>query len=319
MSMSRLAAALAAAFVAVGASASDLQPFTTVQNTDWTQAGVGGMRGLGTGSITLGGVSGSVTRAYLYWAGPTNSTSPSANASVLFGGTSILGTNLGFSQDNFWGFTNSQAYRADVTSLVAGNGNYSLANFTKTDVEVNGASLVVFFNDGNAANNHDVVLFNGNDANFANSFDALGWNSSLAGINYTSGTAAISLHVSDGQNFGPNDDGTLLVNGSPIVTGGIFQGDTLPSAGGGASNGNLWDIRTFDVTSFLSPGANTLNFQLGNVNDALALVVAAIELPVGAAPPVTPPIPEPETYALMLAGLAAIRFATRRRKGPAKA
>ena len=312
MSISRFAAALATAFVAAGASANDLQLFTTVQNTDWTQAGVGGMRGLGTGSIALSGVSGTVTQAYLYWAGPTNSSSPDANAGVLFGGTSILGSNIGFSQDNFWGFANSQAYRADVTSLVTGNGNYSLANFTKPGVEVNGASLVVFFNDGNDTNNHDVVLFNGNDANFPNPFDALGWNSSLPGINYTSGTAAISLHVSDGQNFSASDDGTLRINGTPLVTGGIFQGATLPSAGGGVDNGNLWDIRTFDVTAFLNPGPNTLNFQLDAINDALGLVVAAIELPVGAAPPVTP-IPEPETYALMLAGLAAVRFATRRR------
>lgn len=313
MSIPRLAACCAAAFVVAHASANDLQPFTTVQNTDWTQAGVGGLRGLGTGSITLGGVSGTVTQAYLYWAGPTNSDSPTANANVLFGGTSIFGTNIGFSQDNFWGFSNSQGYRADVTSLVTGNGSYSLANFTKPGVEVNGASLVVFFNDGNAANNHDVVLFNGNDANFTNPFDALGWNSSLPGINYTSGTAAISLHVSDGQNFSANDDGTLRINGTPLVSGGIFQGATLPSAGGGVANGNLWDIRTFDVTSFLSPGSNTLNFQLDAINDALGLVVAAIELPVGAAPPVTPPIPEPETYALLLAGLAAVRFATRRK------
>ncbi|HEX2541103.1 MAG TPA: DUF3344 domain-containing protein [Caldimonas sp.] len=312
MSLPRFVAACAALLVA-GAGANDLQNFTTVQNTDWTQAGVGGMRGLGSGSITLAGVTGTVTQAYLYWAGPTNSASPTANASVLFGGTSILGTNIGFSQDNFWGFENSQAYRADVTALVSGNGVYSLANFTKPGVEVNGASLIVFFNDGNSANNRDVVLFDGNDANFPNPFDAPGWNSSLAGINYTSGSAALSLHVSDGQDFSGPDDGTLLLNNIALASGDIFQGNTLPSAGGGVSNGNLWDIRTFDVTSFLAPGPNTLNFRMGELNDALGLIVAAVDLPAGAAPPVSA-IPEPETYALMLAGLAAIRLVSRRRK-----
>lgn len=307
-----LLAFAAAAVCCTGAWASDLGPFVTVQDTDWTQTGIGGLRGQGTGSISLAGVSGTVTKAYLYWAGPTNSALPTANATVSFAGTSILGTNIGFSQDNFWNFQNSQAYRADVTSLVTGNGNYALSNFLKADAEINGASLIVFFNDGNAANNHDVVLFNGNDANWPNPFDAVGWNSSLAGINYTSGNASISLHVSDGQNFGPNDDGTLLVNGTTLATGGIFQGDSLPSAGGGVANGNLWDIKTFDVTSFLAPGANTLNFQLGAENDALALIVAAIELPVGSAPVVN--VPEPETYALMLAGLAALGVVARRRK-----
>jgi len=315
MKLHALALAAAAAACSTGALASDLAPFVTVQDTDWAQAGIGGLRGQGTGSITLAGVSGTVTQAYLYWAGPTNSALATVNATVNFAGTSILGTNIGFSQDNFWGFQNSQAYRADVSSLVTGNGAYALSNFRKADAEINGASLVVFFNDGNNANNRDVVLFNGNDANFPNAFDATGWNTSLSGINYTGGSAAISLHVSDGQNFGGIDDGTLLLNGTAVATGGIFEGNTLPSAGGGVANGNLWDIRTFDATSFLSPGTNTLNFQLGNVNDALGLIVAAIDLPVGAAPVVQiPAVPEPETYALMLAGLAALGAVARRRR-----
>ena len=69
------------------------------------------------------------------------------------------------------------------------------------NINVNGASLIVFYDDGNAANNRDVVLFDGNDSNIANAFDADGWNVSLPGINYVSGTAAISMHVSDGQSF----------------------------------------------------------------------------------------------------------------------
>ena len=97
----------------------------------------------------------------------------------------------------------------------------------------------------------------------------------------------------------------------PLATGGIFQGSSLPSAGGGVPNGNLWDIRTFDVTSALVPGANALNVQLDTFNDGLGLIVAAVDVP---AAPIVSTIPEPETYALMLAGLAAIRLATRRRR-----
>lgn len=314
MKRHQIAIAAAALLAAAGAQANDIGTFVTVQNTDWTQAGVGGMRGNPNPSaITLAGISGTVTKAYLYWAGPTNSTLPTANANVTFAGTDILGTNIGFSQDNFWSYDNSQAYRADVTSLVAGNGSYSLTNFRKTDAEINGASLIVFFDDGNAANNRDVVLFNGNDANFDNPFDAAGWNPSLPGINYTSGTASISLHVSDGQDFGPMDDGPLTLNGTVIADGGTFQGDSTPfTAGSTVTNGSLWDIKTFDATSFLSPGANTFNLHLGQTQDALALIVAAIDLPVGSAPVVN--VPEPETYALMLAGLAALGAVTRRRR-----
>lgn len=308
--LSAIALGLVAMGAAGTASANDLAPFTTIQNTDWAQAGLGGMRGVGSGTIALSGVTGTVTKAYLYWHGPTNSTDPLANASVSFGGTGITGTNIGFSDDNFWDFQNSQAYRADVTSLVTGNGNYALSGFTKTDAEINGASLIVFYNDGNAANNRDVVLFNGNDANFNNIYDADGWNSTLAGINYSGGTAAISFHVSDGQNFGANDDGTLLLNGVTLASGGIFQGASTPFSTGGVSNGKLWDIRTFDVTSFLQPGLNSLNIQMASVQDALSEVVVAIDLPVGSAPVV----PEPATYALMAFGLAGIGLAARRRR-----
>jgi hypothetical protein len=91
-------------------------------NTDFTSAGVGGMRGKGTANIALSGVSGIVTQAYLIWHGPTNSTDPSANAHVAVNGIPVVGTNTGFSSDNNWRFANSQSYRADVTELVASAG-----------------------------------------------------------------------------------------------------------------------------------------------------------------------------------------------------
>lgn len=310
-----VAAAISTAFCAGSAHASEMVNFTTVPNTDVATFGLGGMRGLGTGSLTVSGVTGTVNTAYLYWHGPTNSLDPTANANVTFGGSPILGVNIGFSQDNFWGFTNSQGYRADVTSLVTGNNAYSLANFISSGVEVNGVSLIVFYDDGDATNNFDVVLFNGNDANFANAYDALNWNATLNGVNYTSGSASMTLHVSDGQEFAGSDDGTLLLNGTILANGDIFQGDTLPSAGGGASNGNLWDIRTFDITSLLSPGSNNLSLSMGAVNDALSLGVVQFNLPVGAAPPVNG-VPEPSTWAMMLLGFGGVGFAMRRRRKP---
>src|SRR5207247_8024802 len=103
-----------------------------VPNTDVVSAGVGGMRGgSGSSSITLSGVSGTVTQALLYWHGPTDSADPAANASVTFAGTPIVGTNIGFSDDNCWSFDNSQGYRADVTTLVTGDGSYALSGFRK--------------------------------------------------------------------------------------------------------------------------------------------------------------------------------------------
>src|SRR5207253_7207471 len=93
--------------------------------------------------------------------------------------------NIGFSADNGWPISsfdpqfpesaqynsqhyygNSQAYRADITLMVSeyGNGQYFLSSFTKSsEVNVNGASMVVLFN--NPSNKRDMFIADGNDSN----------------------------------------------------------------------------------------------------------------------------------------------------------
>jgi hypothetical protein len=274
-------ALLALGLAVPAAEASDIQPFKTVYATDVAYAGLGGMRGIGNGSIALTGVSGTVTEALLFWHGPTNSADPASSAAVSFAGQPVTGTNIGTSASNCWGFDNSQAYRADVTSLVTGDGSYALADFTKTGVDINGAQLVVFFDDGDAANNRDIVMFEGNDSNVSNPFDADGWNVSLPGIQYAGGAASMDMIVSDGQTF---TDGSLEINAATLDPGpNLFQGDTVPSAGSN-NNGLLWDQRQFDITSQLTPGTNTVTITHSYVDDCLSLVLAAVNLPAGSAP-----------------------------------
>ncbi len=272
------------------ARANDIAEFETVFATDIASAGFGGMRGIGDGEIVLTGVSGTVTEALLYWHGPTNSEDATANADVTFAGTDISGANIGFSDNNCWGFDNSQAYRADVTSLVTGDDTYSLANFLGSNADINGASLIAFFNDGDDTNNRDVVLFDGNDSNIPNTFDADGWNVTLPGINYDTGSANMELHVSDGQSF-PDD--ALTLNGTIALapSGPTFDGDSVPNGPSATStSGGLWDIKAFDVTSGLAPGDNTLTLTTGLGSDCLSLIVAAVDLPGGAAPNQPPTI-----------------------------
>ena len=302
----RVVAAALLVVVAAPAHANLISFFETRFDTDYAFAGVGGLRGNGFGDITLSGVSGTVTQAYLYWHGPTNSASPTHNADVTLNGSAVTGTNIGFSDDNFWGRANSQAYRADVTALVSGDGTYTIAGAIPDDT--NGASLVAFYDDGDDTNNRDIVTFDGNDANWPNSFDPDGWDISLSGIDYSGGSAFLHLGVSDGQDF---VDGDFLLNGMTVLSGSVFQGLSVPQTpGSSVGNGGLWDILTIDVTAFLSLGMNTLTLTHSSPpDDALSAIHIAIDLPAGAAPPVG--MPEPGTLGLLLGG-AFLGFGARR-------
>ena len=306
-----LLGALALAFVSsVPASANVISFAETIFNTNFVTSDIG-LRGVGAGNLTVSGVGGPVTESLLFWHGPTNSTDPAVNADVNFNGTAVAGTNIGLSQDNFWGDLNSQAYRANVTSLVTGNGTYALSNFQKTNAQINGAAMFTFYNSGLSSGKRDVVLYEGNDSNFASKYDPAGWDFTLSGIKYTSGKAFLTLYVSDGQDFSLHDDGTLRVNGVAIAEGGIFQGSAPKAPGAGVGNGSLTDVETFDVTSLMSPGKDSLHITLNpGFDDAISAVVAAIDLPAGSAPSSTP---EPATYLLVGAGLIlAYRFRRRR-------
>ncbi len=157
------------AFITVNAPSE----YLVFHNTDVLSTGVGGMRDTGTGTIQVSGLSGTVTKAYLFWHGPTDSEDPQINSQVLVNRRLVTGVNVGTgSPDGYKGsnpeFANSQTYRADVTALVTtyGNSAYQLSGFFKGDeINVNGASLVVLFDDGSSSGKQDVVLWNGNESN----------------------------------------------------------------------------------------------------------------------------------------------------------
>jgi hypothetical protein len=291
---------------------------TTIFDTNYVTGAIG-MRDVGAGNLSISGIpaGATVTQSNLYWHGPTNSTDPTVNATVNVAGTSVTGTNIGFASDNFWSSLNSQAYQANVANIINGNGTYALSNFQKSNAQINGAADFTFYNSGLATGRQDVILYHGNDSNFASAYDPAGWNFTASNINYTSGSAYLTLYVSDGQNFGPFDDGTLTINGQTLATGGIFQGTAPAAPGAGVSNGDLTDIVTFNISSFLTPGTNNLNVQLGaGTDDAISLVAAAFAVPAGDAPPTQSAAPEPATLtftavALSLMALATIRSRVR--------
>ncbi len=278
--------------------ANDVTFRETIYNTDYAVAAVGGLRDTTKASLSLVGVSGTVNKAYLYWHGPMNSTNPLANATIRLNNMAVTGMNIGYSDDNCWGYNNSQAYRADVTPLVRAskNGTYFLTQYVKsgTNINANGASLMVFFSDSNTNNNRDIVIFDGNDSNAPNFYDANGWNVNLTDLAYTGGQGYIQMHVSDGQIY---EDEALVVNGDVVEQRGrVFQGTSVLAANNGPSGtGRLWDVETFDITPILEAGSNTIAITHGYIGtperargDCISLIAAVINLPAGTVPPPPP-------------------------------
>ncbi len=275
----------------------------TVTQTDWTSAGVGGIGGIGTGDITISGVTGTVTGAYLYWHG-IEVGGVYNNPTVTFNANSVTGDLIGSASTNCWGAGESRAYRADVTPFVSGDGTYSLAGLaTGASYDANGASLIVTFDDGNPANNRDIVIFDGNDSSEADAgfpSDPAGWDATLANINFTGGTAGLQFHVGDGQTFDDGDVTVSTVNGAVNILDDatLYDGLSTADAGDGRS-GPLWDIHDFDVTAAFGGVTGSADLNLTGMSpssDCLALIAVVVDLVAGSAPP--PPGPPSPTFAV---------------------
>lgn len=106
---------------------------------------------------------GSILRAYL-WAGTSGN-----GAAMTVSVTNPVGTTqnfpmaiVGSGPDKCWGYTGSYTYRADVTSLITGNGNYTINGFLVGGTnDVDGATLMIIYQDPTANYRGHIVLHDG--------------------------------------------------------------------------------------------------------------------------------------------------------------
>lgn len=280
-----------------GVQAVPISHTRTLHNVDYVVAGIAGVGG-GTGTITISGINGTVTRAFLYWHGINNSSAGAVynNPTVTINGNSVTGVSLGDAPTNCWNPGSSRAFEADVTPAVAGNGAYVIAGLSNgSGYNANGASLVVVFDDGNANNDRDLVFFVGNDSNNPEGFpgENEGWHAVLTPISYGGGPVKAIFHVADGQDFRESSI-TFTTGGNSLVISDsttLWDGTSVPSAGTSrAPNGGLWDIHTFDITpAFGPPGATTLQLDGQDfVNDCIGIVLMLLDLEPGSGPTPNP-------------------------------
>jgi hypothetical protein len=225
---------------------------------DYVAAGVG-MRGTGAGSITIREIPANarVTNAFLYWAiiGANNDPEP-----IMFrgniNGTRIKGELIGTDTDPCWDPSVATfAFRTNVTSLVTGNGTYTLSGFASgaffTPPLNEGASLVIIYEIPNTSGLRNVVINDG-----ADTIDA--FNQGVSTVMHIPpigklGEAKTTFIVADGQDEFPD---STVFNGTIIAT-------DLEGLGGmdsfEGSDGQFWDTDTYDVTSIVSSGDSSIS------------------------------------------------------------
>ena len=239
-----------------------------------TTAGLG-LRGIGSGDIILTGVPADATifQAYLYWA-----TLGFANTYTLptLNGQGAPGQLIGTTGDTCWGVQNNFVYRANVTNLVSGNGNYTVAGLPGNLAGGNdsqGASLVVIYRQNTAPLTTIVI----NDGAVALDLARLSYTNTIYGFMTDDpvGDAQVTYLMGDGQAERIGDN--ITFNEIPLASG-AFSG----------LDGQFWDSPTFDVTSLTSGSSATTTVYDSDPdqpNERDCLLWAATIFSVATAPP----------------------------------
>ncbi len=109
-----------------------------------------------------------IDKAFLWCDAAGNGAALTATLQNPLGGSANFPmTQIGTSYDMGWGSSGTYAYRADVTSIIAGNGNYLLSNlptfstYPVTGNDVTGATLIIIYRDLSAAYSGTLVINDG--------------------------------------------------------------------------------------------------------------------------------------------------------------
>ena len=239
---------------------------------DYVASGVS-LRSSTSGTTTVSAIpaGSTVERAYLYTAFLGNGEDPSLK-NISVNGVPFTGTNIGTAQDTCWGFSNSFAYRTDVTSVVSGNGTYSITDAASgSSILRQGASLVVVYSNPGLPS-REILLLEGNDVIIGSP----GRTNAFSGFSAAGPvTAKTTFIVGDGQSAG--NAGSFSGSLGTSNFGNHFNG----------SDGSYWDTDTFDVSGLIASSDSSASVAISSGSDCLMWVAQVMS--VTSAPPNSPP------------------------------
>ena len=229
--------------------------------------GVGLRSAIGTpgSSIAIAGIpsGASVVQAYLYVVQIVSSTG-SYDTGFTLAGNSVTGALIGTSGDTCWGYGGNVTIRADVTSIVTGNGTYSLSGVGNGSSQLGqGASLVVVYRDSSSTNTTRVVI---NDGAISGNATSQVLSTSLSGFTVPSGVTSGRFHLAmgDSQSYGSS---AVTLDGTTVLAANSFV----------AHDGAGWDDYTSNVSaSVFVPGDTALNASMTITGDCLVWPYAAV-------------------------------------------
>ncbi len=246
--------------------------YTQVSVLTTTRTAAMGFNYGGTGFPTTLGLNGlpslhcaTVVKAFLYYGctyiegTPPATTATITNPNLTI--TTLPATMCGTTYDNIcWGGNGSATYRVDVTSLISGNGNYTvdLGGFALPNYEVDGVTLLVIYSDPSASYSGSIALNDGdlsNDDGSPEGYTASGFN--VCNATTTATAFTLLADVQANTNGGINQE---TYNGSPFTT--------FPN--------NFWNY--CNVPVHLTSGQSTLNYiaYINNTTDCFFIAVAGL-------------------------------------------
>lgn len=233
---------------------------TTLVGGGIVSEGVGLARrngGPASGSIQIAGIPAGATvqRALLYWAVLAGD-----DPIVTLNGSGVVGSQIGRSPETCYFNSGDSAhdnrvYRANVTSLVAGNGTYTVAGVgdVVSPADGQGASLLVMYKD-ESANFQRTVIINDGATTGGNPGDRYGSIAHTFGsLPTTRPVLSAWLHAGFGDGQAEFPEGAMSVGTQQVMAANSLSGSDGPS----------WDDHTVSVpaTLFSSAPAAVLNRQ----------------------------------------------------------